>query len=232
MIEETVRFYSSENLQLEGVLTYKEDLRWGHKVLLCSPHPNLGGNMDNNVILALAQMLAENGFITMRFNYRGVGGSQSHCKDFAENYKYWETTFGDGNLEGPMNDAEAALEFLKSTATEDFLRVFIVGYSFGAVIGMKVGVNENSVEAFAGIAAPFGAYSFDFLTMSKKPKLFICSDNDFATTVEDIEVAVARLSGPKELTIKTHSSHFYIGTEKELCQDVLHFFQQHCQACT
>lgn len=228
MIEEAAQFCSSEDLELEGVLTYKEDLPWGHKVLLCSPHPNLGGNMDNNVVLALAQMLAKNGFITLRFNYRGVGGSQSHCKDFAENYKYWETTFGDGNLEGPLNDTKAALEFLKSTATEDHSGVFIVGYSFGAVMGMKVGVDENSVKALAGIATPFGAYSFDFLTATKKPKLFICSDNDFATTVEDTKAAVAGLSEPKELIIKVRSNHFYIGNEKEVCLDVLRFIQPYC----
>lgn len=224
MIEEAIQF-CSEDLQLEGVLTYKEDLAEGHKVLLCPPHPNLGGNMDNNVILALARTLAENGFITLRFNYRGVGGSQSHYKDFAENYKFWETTFGDGSLEDPINDTKAALRFLKSTATENSSRIFIVGYSFGAVMGMKVGVNETSIKAVAGIATPFGGYNFDFLTSSKIPKLFICSDNDFATTIEETKTSVARLSKPKELIIKAHTSHFYIGSEKELCQDVLCFFR-------
>ncbi|MEE9200575.1 MAG: dienelactone hydrolase family protein [Candidatus Brocadiales bacterium] len=225
MIEETVEF-SSEGLQLEGVLSYKEDLRCDRKVLLCPPHPNLGGNMDNNVILALARMQAENGFVTMRFNYRGVGKSQSHYKDFAENYKYWETTFGDGNLEGPLNDTKAALEFIKSTATEDSPRVFVVGYSLGAVMGMKIGVNEDSVKALVGIATPFGAYNFDFLEAYKRPKLFICSDNDFATKVEDTKVSTKKLSEPKELIIKTNTSHFYFGIEQELCQDVLRFLQQ------
>ncbi len=227
MIEETVQF-CSESLQLEGVLTYKEDLSWGHKILLCSPHPNLGGNMDNNVIRTLAQILAENGFVTLRFNYRGVGGSQSHYKDFADNYKYWETTFGDGNLGGPLNDTKAALEFLKSTATGDLSRVFIAGYSFGAVMGMKVGVKDNAVKALVGIATPFGGYNFDFLMTSDKPKLFICSDNDFATTVDDTKAEFARLSEPKELIIKANSSHFYIGSEKGLCQDVLHFLRPYC----
>lgn len=228
MIEEAVQFCSSGNLELEGVLTYEEDLRWGHKVLLCSPHPNLGGNMDNNVILALARTLTGEGFITLRFNYRGVGGSQSYCKGFAENYKYWETTFGDGNLEGPLDDTKAALEFLESTTTEESSKTSIVGYSFGAVMGMKVGINKSSVTALVGIATPFGGYSFYFLATPKKPKLFICSDNDFATTIEDTKTAVARLSDPKELIIKAHSSHFYIGNEKELCQDVLRFLRSYC----
>lgn len=156
-----------------------------------------------------------------------MGHSQGYYKDFAENYKYWETTFGDGNLGGPLNDTKTALEFLKSTAPKDSSRVFIVGYSFGAVMGMRVGVSEDSVKALAGIATPFGAYNFGFLTASRKPKLFICSDNDFATSVEDTKTAVAGMSEPKELMIKTNASHFYIGSEGELCQDVCHFLRRY-----
>ncbi len=230
MIEEAVQF-SSEGLLLEAVLTYKEGLTSGHKVLICSPHPNLGGDMDNNVITALAGMLAEDGYITLRFNYRGVGGSQGRYDNFAENYQYWEKTFGDGHLEGPLNDTEAALAHLGTTvedAVEDASsRSFVVGYSFGAVMGMKVAAKEDSVQALVGIATPFGAYSFDFLTASGKPKLFICSDNDFATSVDDTRAAVAALSEPKELIIRTDTSHFYVGNEKELCRDVSRFLRQY-----
>lgn len=63
--------------------------------------------------------------------------------------------------------------------------------------------------------------------MSRKPKLFICSDNDFATSVEDTKTAVAGMSEPKELLIKTNASHFYIESEGELCQDILRFLRQY-----
>lgn len=226
MIEEVVHFCSSGGLKLEGVLAYREDVHQCPKVLLCPPHPNLGGDMDNNVILALARTLAEREFITLRFNYRGVGRSQSPYKGFAENYSYWETTYGDGNLEGPQDDTRAAVRFLKSVTAENSSRMFVVGYSFGAVMGMKVGVTEGSVKALVGIATPFGGYSFDFLAGSKIPKLFIVSNDDFATTIEATRIAIRRLSEPKELIVKTKTGHFYIGTEQELCEDILRFFQR------
>ncbi|HHT9134408.1 MAG TPA: hypothetical protein ACFYD2_05870 [Candidatus Avalokitesvara rifleensis] len=93
--------------------------------------------------------------------------------------------------------------------------------------GQPIDLKNNREQFLAGIATPFGAYNFDFLTASKKPKLFICSDNDFATSVEDTKTAVAGMFEPKELMIKSNASHFYIGSEGELCQDVFHFLRQY-----
>lgn len=43
---------------LEGRLTYREENSGQPGVILCSPHPLLAGNMDNNVVSALAETLA------------------------------------------------------------------------------------------------------------------------------------------------------------------------------
>ena len=44
--------------------------------LICHPHPQFGGTMDNKVVQTLAKSFAELGFATMRFNFRGVGKSE------------------------------------------------------------------------------------------------------------------------------------------------------------
>jgi alpha/beta superfamily hydrolase len=186
--------------------------------LICPPHPNLGGDMDNNVVKALAQELAGGGYNTLRFNYRGVKGSEGPFQTVAERFRYWETTFGEGNLEGAMEDTRAALRFLKSQ------RVFIVGYSFGAVIGMRVGAGDDRVVALAGIATPCAVYNLSVLFQCKKPKLFICSDSDFATSVEDTRRAFEGVSEPKRLVVKTSMGHFYVGNEQEIAREVLSFF--------
>lgn len=43
--------------------------------LLCHPHPLHGGTMDNKVVQTLARAFVALGFVAMRFNFRGVGGS-------------------------------------------------------------------------------------------------------------------------------------------------------------
>ncbi len=231
MIEETVHF-NSGGMQLEGVLSYEENLVSPPLALICSPHPNLGGDMGNNVVTALAQELGSGGYVALRFNYRGVGGSEGPFRTVAERFSYWESTFGEGNLEGPLEDTKSALSFLKSSvrsasgglARDEPPRVFIVGYSFGAIMGTRVGADDDSVVALAGIATPCAVYNLDCLSHSRKPKLLICSDSDFATSVEEARRSFEKFSEPKRLVVKTNTGHFYIGNEREVAREVLSFF--------
>ena len=74
--------FKTEGLTFEGVVAQPDDGSgpWPG-VVICHPHPLHGGSMDNNVVLALALGLVEEGFVTLRFNFRGVGGSEGeHTK--------------------------------------------------------------------------------------------------------------------------------------------------------
>jgi alpha/beta superfamily hydrolase len=44
-------------------------------VVLCHPHPQHGGTMDNKVVQTLARAFLQLGYRTVRFNFRGVGAS-------------------------------------------------------------------------------------------------------------------------------------------------------------
>lgn len=50
-----------------------EPLAWA---LLCHPHPQGGGTLDNKVIQTLARAMVQLGVASLRFNYRGVGRSE------------------------------------------------------------------------------------------------------------------------------------------------------------
>ena len=43
--------------------------------VLCHPHPQFGGTMDNKVVQTLARAFLQLGYRAVRFNFRGVGGS-------------------------------------------------------------------------------------------------------------------------------------------------------------
>ncbi len=162
MIEESVYLYA-DTLKLEGILTYDEDALPSSAILLCAPHPNLGGDMDNNVITSIARVSADMGFLSLRFNYRGVGNSESHEKDIVQKFHYWEESLHGRNLMDAVTDTQAALDFLLSQiAVHD--RIFVAGYSFGALVGMKMGTESSRVLAFASISTPFGRYNLDFLS--------------------------------------------------------------------
>ena len=49
-------------------------------VLICHPNPVQGGTMLNKVVSTLQRTARDAGYITLRFNYRGVGQSAG-CHD-------------------------------------------------------------------------------------------------------------------------------------------------------
>ncbi len=221
MIEELVHF-NSDGLKLEGVLSYDENVLNPPMVLLCPPHPHLGGDMDNNVITSLGSVLAENGFAMLRFNYRGVGNSESKLGNIAEIYEYWESILNNDDCSDAIVDATSAVKYLESTVGSK--KMFIVGYSFGAIVAMMLSVENADIRAFTSISTPFGRFDTSFLSDCKKPKLFICADNDFASSLEEVEKGMLNISEPKILDIMRECDHFYIDKELEIANKALRFF--------
>ena len=74
--------FKAKGLNFEGVVAQPEGAMGPMAaVVFCHPHPLFGGNMDNSVVLALANSLVDKGFATLRFNFRGVGNSEGeHSK--------------------------------------------------------------------------------------------------------------------------------------------------------
>ncbi len=221
MIEEHVNF-NSDGMKLEGVLSYDENAVNPPSMLLCSPHPHLGGDMENNVITALGKVLAEKGFATLRFNYRGVGNSESRLGNIAEVYKYWEEILNNDDCSDAIVDATSAIKYLESTVGTN--RLFITGYSFGAIVAMMLSVENANIKAFASISTPFGRFDTSFLSDCKKPKLFICADNDFAASIEEVEKGMLNVSEPKILDVIASCDHFYIDRELDIANKVYEFF--------
>ena len=44
--------------------------------VLCHPHPQFGGTLDNKVVQTLARAFVQLGYTSLRFNFRGIGASQ------------------------------------------------------------------------------------------------------------------------------------------------------------
>ena len=49
--------------------------------VLCHPHPQFGGTLDNKVVQTLARALVQLGYTSLRFNFRGIGASQGAWDD-------------------------------------------------------------------------------------------------------------------------------------------------------
>ena len=221
MIEEYVNF-NSDGRKLEGIMSYDEDADDPPALLLCPPHPHLGGDMENNVITTLGNVLAEKGFVTLRFNYRGVGKSESEFDNIADKYNYWENVLNNDDYADALADATSALGYLESAI--DANRSFVVGYSFGAVVAMMLSLKNVNVRAFVLISTPFGRFDPALLSDCIKPKLIICADNDFASSIENVKKGMLNIPDPKGLEIFENCDHFYIDKERIIADKVHEFF--------
>lgn len=85
--------------------------------VLCHPHPQHGGALQNKVVQTLARAFVQLGWRAVRFNFRGVGGSQG--------------TWDEGR--GEVDDALAVIAAHRDPA----LPLALGGFSFGGFVATQ-----------------------------------------------------------------------------------------------
>lgn len=210
--EERITFTNEDGLDLAGVLAYPEHARPKYTVLLCSPHPHFAGNMDNNVICAIAQNLAVHA-VTLRFDYRGVGDSQINLPEGQSVFDYWSELERTRDYADAVRDVSAAAHAL-AAATEGLGFPFgVIGYSFGAATGLLYGHEEESVCCMVAVAPPLGKVSFEFLSDSLKPSLCLIGTGDFLYSAEKTEQLRRTFTPSARVEILENADHFFRGDE-------------------
>lgn len=137
-----------EGSELGGVLMFPEGKKKKLPVVLIiqgsGPTDKDGNSIalpgKNNSLKLLAEVLAQNGIASLRFDKRGIGLSQSAAIPESD------LVFDDF-----VNDANHWLNFLVNDRR--FNSIGIAGHSQGSLIGMRLAQNKK-VEAFASIAGP------------------------------------------------------------------------------
>ena len=202
-------FIPSTGIQLEGLLSVQEASSFKGGVILCHPHPQYGGDMHHPVIITAARIASEEGFSTLRFNFRGVGESGG--------------SYGEGI--GEEEDVTAAADYLYSRLKDNHSPFILVGYSFGAWVGFSVAVEDERFEGMVGIAPPLQIYNFGFLKGCKKKKLFIAGNRDLFCPASPLEEWYRQLEEPKSLTIVSGADHFFLFHTQYLSQPLREFFK-------
>jgi alpha/beta superfamily hydrolase len=200
--------FSSGGLVLEGILVIPEGDGPFPAVIVCHPHPLYGGSMDNNVVNSLSETLEQASLASIKFNFRGVGGSQGE--------------FGQGI--GEREDVKAAISFISTVKEVDSKRIGLAGYSAGAGFALPASFNDDRIKALAAISPPIHMSDSEFLKSCLKPKLLISGSRDELIPIDQFLGFCQNLPEPKECESIEGADHFWWGYESHLAAKVTAFF--------
>ena len=163
--------------------------------------------MHNNVVKAVAAAYQDEGYSTLRFNFRGVEKSEG---DF-------------DNGIGEQEDVKGALKYLSDL---DKNQVDLGGYSFGAwVIALGLEKYEN-VNRVMLVSPPVDFVDFGFLEHNSKIQLVISGSRDEIGGSRNIERMIPKWNEKAVFKVIDGADHFYWGKEDELKEIIRGFLEE------
>jgi len=189
--------------RLEAILKEPGDPKRGVALVL-HPHPLGGGTMHNKVVFRAAAALNEMGLTTLRINFRGVGQSSG--------------THDEGC--GEVEDVRAGLTYLEENYRH--LPLTLCGFSFGARVGLEVGIADARVVNLISIGTPLSKYDFSFLENCHKPILFVHGAEDEFGAATEVERLARQLEPVNDVSVNiiAGADHFFAGHLDELKQAI------------
>ena len=201
--------FKAKGMNFEGIVATPDDV--GSPVpgvVICHPHPLFGGNMDNNVVIALSFALVEQGFATIRFNFRGVGNSDGeHTK---------------GELE--HQEVLGAFDLMKAWPNVDGGKLGLVGYSFGTSVILGSSAVQKKAKSIALVSPNIRALSDTPLKKSKTPTMIITGSRDKLVEAEDLQANLDAFARSPRYEVVNGADHFWGGLERQLVGPVAEFF--------
>ena len=168
--------------------------------LLCHPHPQFQGSMDNAVVVTVSQALVACGLVVLRFNFAGVGRSQG--------------TYSGGP--GEVEDTLAATEALAAHVPSN-LPIMAVGYSYGAWVALQAGSRDARLGRIVAIAPPLSLFDWNSLDTISQPVSIIAAEHDQFCPADEL----TRFIGKHGKAVSLHATiagadHFFWGFEDEV----------------
>jgi alpha/beta superfamily hydrolase len=201
MDEKQVSFRSGD-LTLEGLLANPGG--GAPAAVVSHPHPLYGGSMYNNVVDAILAAMWQAGYATLRFNFRGVGGSEGEH---------------DGGP-GEVDDALAALAFILAQPGVRQEGAVMAGYSFGAMVAVSAGYQRAEIARIVAVALPLAMAEARIPEGASKPVLLVSGDRDSYSPVAGLRTLKSRIGDSARLEIVAGTDHFFGGREAELSRAI------------
>ena len=176
-------------------------------VVITHPHPLYGGTMYNPVVETLQNIYRRHGYTTLRFNFRGVGGSSgNHDKGIGE-----------------QDDVRVAIAYVES---KNVGPVDLAGYSFGAWVNSGVAAGGNPpIESMVMISPPVGFIEFENISALRCLKLVVTGSRDDIAPAGQILELLPTWNPDAQFELIDGCDHFYSGHLDRLQAILTHYLQ-------
>lgn len=165
--------------------------REGGGVVVAPPHPLYGGSMESPVVTELAYAAADAGLASLRFDWRGVGGSQGEAS---------------GEVADHVADYEAALRHLAACVPGPLCAA---GYSAGAAAAVHA-ARADRVTGLLLVAPPPAMLDAEKLQTFGGRVLVVVGDEDRLAPAEALASLLAKL--PKARLERLPGVDHFFGT--------------------
>jgi len=174
--------------------------------VVCHPHPLYGGTLDNKVVYTLARAFLELGVPSIRFNFRGVGGSSG--------------SYDDGR--GETADALAVIAYGRERWPGASL--WLAGFSFGGAVAVRAAAQAGP-ERLVAVAPGITRVAMEGVGSPACPWLVVQGDADDVIEPAAVLDWAGRQSIAPAVRVLPGAGHFFHGRLHELRATVLDFLR-------
>jgi len=192
----SLALHTGDGLRLEAEIATSDEAPPVAALVLCHPHPQYGGTMRSLVISVLFAELPAAGYACLRFNFRGVEGSDGSYD----------------NGRGEQADAVAAVHAMAERSPG--LPIALVGWSFGGDVALAV--TDPLLAGWIAIAPPLRILPAYPAATDPRPKHLVLAEHDEVRDPVDVQGEVASWTATS-VAVVPGASHFFVGrTERVL----------------
>ena len=191
-----------------GPLQLSLDLPTGQPealAVVCHPHPLHGGSLNNKIVHQLARTFNQLGAVSVRFNFRGVGGSAGEYDE------------GRGECQDLLTVAAWAGDRWPD------LPLWLAGFSFGGFIAIQAAASLQP-QRLVTVAPAVNYFAAAEVDVAAADWLLIQGSADEIVPLDAVRSLAARASPPPALVVLDGAGHFFHGRLNDLKQVVLDHF--------
>jgi alpha/beta superfamily hydrolase len=191
-----------------GVLELLQDLPAGQPqalAVICHPHPLHGGSLNNKIVHQLARTFNQLGAVSVRFNFRGVGGST-------------------GEYDEGLGEHQDLLAVTAWAANRwPGLPLWLAGFSFGGFVAIQAAASLRP-QRLVTVAPAVNYFAAQEVDAVKTDWLLIQGGEDDIVPLDAVRSFVDKIHPRPSLVVLAGAGHFFHGRLNDLKQAVLDYF--------